>query len=399
MVTRAQAQAQFDHICNVVLRRDDESLLKQALVQEGFDNVLALASIEEDVIPLLAFTDAANVTLTISRGDAGLVRTFGKYVSHRIAAGVSVEEEWLNMTAEEFDAYRVLGIGNMLGNTAITAPAAPAATVQPRSPVDTFRRGIKRDPSAFPILKEEKLNDTWHRAMMIQARAQGVELVFDPNYIPITPEDQALFREMQKYVYAVLETVLRTDRGKAFIREHEDDFDAQTVYAKTLAHHHTSTKAQINSADTLTYITSARLGNNEWQGTTESFILHWQNQVRMHERTVDFNDRLTDSVLKTLLENTVHSISDLRQVKEHAALQQTTIPTRSSSDFQTQPLAALCQRLGARMGRPRLTIARDAVALRSRFASFSPSFCPTSETPIDELSDIICPSHQPLLNR
>jgi hypothetical protein len=323
MVTRAQTQAQFDHVLNEVLDRDDDSHLKRALAQDGFDNILALVNIDDTVIPLLEYTDEANVTIGISRGDQGLLRTFCKYVAHLKATGVSVEDEWLNMTAEDFDEYRVRSIGTQLGNTVITAQLPNAVAAQPRSAVETFRRGIKLDPSVFPILKDEKHHDGWHRSVCTHARAQGVEDVLDPTYMPNTPEEIALFREKQKYMYAVLETILRTDRGKAFIREHENDFDAQRVYGKTLAYHRTSTKAQIQSSDNLTYITSAKLGGNDWQGTTEGFILHWQNQVRMHERMVNANDRLTDTVLKTLLENAVHPIADLRQVKDNAALHQT----------------------------------------------------------------------------
>jgi hypothetical protein len=36
-----------------------------------------------------------------------------------------------------------------------------------------------------------------------------------------------LFAEKQKFVYAVLESKVLTDRGKAIIRDHEHDFDAQ----------------------------------------------------------------------------------------------------------------------------------------------------------------------------
>jgi hypothetical protein len=31
-------------------------------------------------------------------------------------------------------------------------------------------------------------------------------------------------------------------------------------------------------------ITSAKLGDGSWNGTTEAFIIHWQNQVRLYEK-------------------------------------------------------------------------------------------------------------------
>lgn len=53
--------------------------------------------------------------------------------------------------------------------------------------------------------------------------------------MPETDDEKALFQEKQKYMYAVLEKIVCTDRGKAIIREHESDFDAQSVYRKLLS--------------------------------------------------------------------------------------------------------------------------------------------------------------------
>jgi hypothetical protein len=274
MVTRAQIQAQFNHVCDVLLRRGNDSLLKRALIQEGFDDVITLAGIADDMVPLLSYTEN-NVATVITKGDMGHVRTFVKFAAHRIANGEDVATGWLTVTGEQYDAFRVSSVTAEIAATTIANTGPMTAVAQPRTAVDVFRRGIKLDPSVYPILKDDKLNDIWHRGMLTQARAQGVDRVLDPDYVPNTPEEWALFREMQKYMYAVLETVLRTDRGKAFIRDHEDDFDAQKVYAETLTYHKTSTKAQINASDNLTYITSASIGSNEWQGSTEGFILHW----------------------------------------------------------------------------------------------------------------------------
>jgi hypothetical protein len=146
---------------------------------------------EEDVSQL-AYTDENGVTTNVSRGDMGLIRTCCKYTVQRATAGEDVENGWLNVTVDDFNAYRVLSISTMLGNTTITTAGVQGAVAPSRSPVDTFRRGIKRDPSMFPTLKDEKLNDVWHRSLSNQARAQGVEQVLDPNYVPITPDDQAL---------------------------------------------------------------------------------------------------------------------------------------------------------------------------------------------------------------
>jgi hypothetical protein len=79
----------------------------------------------------------------------------------------------------------------------------------------------------------------------------------------------------------------------------------------------------IESSTILSYITSVRLGTGEWQGTTESFILHWQNQVRLYERQVPLSDHFSDGQKRTMLENAVAPIEELRQVKNNADMEKT----------------------------------------------------------------------------
>jgi hypothetical protein len=41
-------------------------------------------------------------------------------------------------------------------------PVTPTSFTS-QSPVDLFKRGIKRDFASFPTLKDDKQNDQWHR--------------------------------------------------------------------------------------------------------------------------------------------------------------------------------------------------------------------------------------------
>ena len=181
-----------------------------------------------------------------------------------------------------------------------------------------FRRTIKKDPSLFPTLKDDKYHDVWHRSFNTQAVAQDVADVLNETYVPSTADDIALFAEKQKFVYAVLESKVQTDRGKAIIRDHEHDFDAQQVYKKLKNYHLTSTKAKIESSVILSYITSAKLGDGSWNGTTEAFIINWQNQVRLYEKHGPPTDHFSDGQKRVMLQNAVNGIDELRQVKNTA---------------------------------------------------------------------------------
>jgi hypothetical protein len=151
-----------------------------------------------------------------------------------------------------------------------------------------------------------------------QATVQAVSEVLDDSNIPITPDDIALFQEKQKYLYTVLESKVLTDRNKALIRDHEHDFDAQKVYQKLKAYHLQSTKAKMESSVILLYITSSRLGEGTWNGTTKSFIINCQNQVRLYKKHVPPSDHFSDGQKQIMLQNAVNGIMELRQVKNTA---------------------------------------------------------------------------------
>ena len=49
------------------------------------------------------------------------------------------------------------------------------------SPAELFKKSIKKDPSLFPILKDDRYHDQWHRTFETQARAQDLAEVLDSS--------------------------------------------------------------------------------------------------------------------------------------------------------------------------------------------------------------------------
>ena len=105
--------------------------------------------------------------------------------------------------------------------------------------------------------------------------------VLDPYHIRLTQEDENLFNEKQKFMHFVFSTTLKTDRGKKFVRENEDDFDAKIVCKKLHGFYTTSVGARVSESGMLSWITSEKF--ESWKGTTEHFILNSQDQVRLCE--------------------------------------------------------------------------------------------------------------------
>ena len=77
-------------------------------------------------------------------------------------------------------------------------------------------------------------------------------------------------------------------------------------------------KATLEASNLLSHITTVTLGDGSWKGTTHAFILHWQDQVRKYH---DMNPQnlISPDLQCTMLQNAVHPIMELRQVKLNAA--------------------------------------------------------------------------------
>ena len=142
-----------------------------------------------------------------------------------------------------------------------------------RSAVDDFRKGIKHDPSLFPTFKTGDVFEPWQRQIITQARAQNVDQVLDSTYTAVLGPDPALFKEQQRYMYAVFEHTVQTQKIKALVRAHQKEGDAQSVYK------------ELDSQELFEYIISLKL--RDWKGQTEDFLLHFQEQCRQYHELVD----------------------------------------------------------------------------------------------------------------
>ena len=101
-------------------------------------------------------------------------------------------------------------------------------------------------------------------------------------------------------MYAVVEKTFLSDKGKALVRHCQQTFDAQSIYKELSAYAMQSTKAPMNASNLLSYITTTKLGDEKWKGTTHAFILHWQDQVRKYH-DLSSQHQLPHDLLFTLL--------------------------------------------------------------------------------------------------
>ena len=108
--------------------------------------------------------------------------------------------------------------------------------------------------------------------------------------------------------------------------------DAQAVWKELSEHMKTSSKGASEKRRLTQYVTNTVLDDN-FKGTTEQFVLHFNEQFRQLEEISEDDERLPPSVKLTLLQTAVRSLNDLRIVETLDEFQSTTHGHGSSTSL------------------------------------------------------------------
>ena len=89
-------------------------------------------------------------------------------------------------------------------------------------------------------------------------------------------------RQNQIFMFSVLDKHLLTDMGKTIVRKYVHTTDAQSVWKDFQEHMKSSSKGASEKRRLTQYITNTVLDDN-YKGTTEQFVLHFNEQFRQLE--------------------------------------------------------------------------------------------------------------------
>ena len=163
----------------------------------------------------------------------------------------------------------------------------------------SFRKRIKREETAYPTLKVERYFDSFSRSVYVTAKSHECEDVLDPEYIPSNSEKE-LFEEKQVFMFSVLDKHLLTDMGKTIIRKYVHTTDAQSVWEDFQEHMKSSSKGASEKRRLTQYVTHTVLDDN-YKGTTEPFVLHFNEQFRQHEEISEESEHFPTQIKLQLL--------------------------------------------------------------------------------------------------
>ena len=90
-------------------------------------------------------------------------------------------DEWSITPPEEEVHFQTL---SKLGSPATPRSMATSEASESYIALTNFKKGIKRDASAYPIFKNERYYNTFIRHFKATAKAQGLSSLMDPNFTP-----------------------------------------------------------------------------------------------------------------------------------------------------------------------------------------------------------------------
>ena len=115
-------------------------------------------------------------------------------------------------------------------------------------------------------------------------------------------------------MYSVFNKCLLSYMGKTIVRKHIDNMNAQQIWEEFVTHMTTSSRGKDEKHRLHTYVTTPVL-DKSWKGTTEQFILHFNEQFRQLDEVSPPEESLPYTTRLTLLQTAVHNIPELRMVE------------------------------------------------------------------------------------
>ena len=269
-----------------------------------------------------------------------------KHVFREYNSGIEVREdpfhpftceEWYQHTSTMLRTILIQNLPNPNGPEPVLSGPISSSRPTGYSPAAIelmgFKKGIKRDIAAYPSLKDERSFDGFKRSQFIVTKTHERNEVLDPNYTPGSePEEKELFEAKQTFMFSVFNANLQTDMGKTIVRRHLAHTDAQAVWKELSEHMRTSSNGTSEKRRLTQYVTNTDLADN-FKGTTEQFVLCFNEQFWQLEEISEDDERLPPTVKLTLLQTAVRSINDLRIVETLDEFQSTTHGHGSSSSL------------------------------------------------------------------
>jgi hypothetical protein len=243
------------------------------------------------------------------------------------------ELDWIHVNAGMFNRFCAIELPRLRIRYAYNSflnASAPPVVVHTPGPIGAglspaarlhqeFRKGIKKDPLAFPELKDESKYVRWSEQMLSTARNQEVDNILDlrPTYGPPPPgtDEYLYYQDKNKYIFSVLDTSVKMRKGlEMVVRDFATTTDGHETWVALHAHYMNSLQAQHRLAALHTKIlTSIRL-TVKYPDTYCVFLMKFDRMLKNHAAMCPRGGGFTDHLKCTYLQNAIMCIPSLASI-------------------------------------------------------------------------------------
>jgi hypothetical protein len=325
MLSRQQQRTALEHVLSNVFALPTVHPIRDALDRDGIEGIADFLNLTPNDVEELRRSEkdekGKETLIPLIKGHKNLILVFFDYRQWRVNTCNPIGDDFGSITDKDFDAFRVSPDYMMTRASPIvplSTGSLPPKSTSTSSATKNFKKGIRRDPTAFPTLKDERYQDSWHKSFTTIARAQDLEELLTDKYIPSTTKQKELFKLKQVYMYSVLYEKVQTPEGKTIVRKYHATSDAQAAYKELLEHHTQSAAADLSARDIHSYLTVTKIGDGKFRGTSVDFIEHFVHQMDLYDTLVG---TITDSKQRIIyLSQAVSTVPALALVKTTATI-------------------------------------------------------------------------------
>jgi hypothetical protein len=162
-ITKSQAKSSLKAILTDILEDDindgTPGPIALSLKECGCRGILDVNSLSASTLEALSYKDADSKVIPLGKGDIGLIKTFHAYIYYKDAIGETIDnlDKWTALTLDDFQQFLVSKEWFSISeNPGKAMPSSTSGNHTSRDAVSNFKRGIKRDISLFPTLKQDK---------------------------------------------------------------------------------------------------------------------------------------------------------------------------------------------------------------------------------------------------
>ncbi|GAX11913.1 hypothetical protein FisN_UnNu034 [Fistulifera solaris] len=336
----------FEHLMfNVYGKVTRESTIYKALVANGMDTCMHFKyDNEPQYIDNLSFVDQNSIRIQPLNGAIISLIKFYKFIRSLNTRSYRSEESFYSVTFDMWEEHYsqqppvdVPIVTSHPGFAPQSPPGSPSKSIQfphghySPSKVQLFMKA-KRNEAAFMVLKHQNQWLDWYDSTRRHADNQDCSEVLDPDYVPMTEEDEELFKLQKKYMLAVFDTTLKTAKSRQILNAHIEDKDAQAVFREVLTYYTDSTNSSLTAQDLLSKLMRARMLTDGKGMSYEFYLLRYQDELRRYDSLVPMNERLSNAMKNSLTQNLIKGIPCLMNVRSSAGIMK--IGTGSDLSFE-----------------------------------------------------------------